>query len=253
MSNEPASLPVVELWRYPVKSMLGERLDQVEVGPAGLDGDRRWALFDRGTGLTLTARRVPELLLAQARVGGAGLEIELPNGTLTADDAVLSAWLDRDVELRDISATGGEATYEIALDDDGAPVDHHDWVRWTGPSWSFHDSPRAQVSLVSTATLGGWDRRRFRANVILAADAPRVEEAWVGQQLTLGEAAVTVTKPIDRCVMVTRPQRGGIERDLEVLRTITRDRGGSLAIGALVDHPGRLAVGDEVRPRPPAG
>lgn len=248
MSTEPASLPVVELWRYPVKSMLGEQLDVAEIGTAGIVGDRRWALFDRATGLTLTARRVPELLLAQARLAGEEVEIELPDGTVTTEDAALSAWLGRDVELRDATVTGGEATYEIALDDDGAPVEHHEWVRWNGPSWSFHDSTRTQVSLVSTATIGAWDRRRFRANVLLDADTPLAEDAWVGGRVRAGDATLNVTKPIDRCVMVTRPQRGGVERDLDVLRTIARERAGNLAVGALVDSTGALRVGDRIGP-----
>lgn len=248
MSTEHASLPVVELWRYPVKSMAGERVERVEVGAAGVAGDRRWALFDRDTGLTLTARRVPELLMAQARLVADGVEIELPDGTVTADDAELSAWLGRAIELRDVAATGGEGTYEIALDDDGAPVEHHDWVRWTGPAWSFHDSTKAHVSLVSTATIGNWDRVRFRANVVLGADTPGVEEEWVGRRVVAGGATLQVTKPIDRCVMVTRPQRDGVERDLEVLRTIARQRGGNLAVGALVETTGTLSVGDQVEP-----
>jgi uncharacterized protein YcbX len=250
MSTEPASLPVTELWRYPVKSMSGERLARVAIGASGIDGDRRWALLDRDTGLTLTARRVPELLEAQARVVADGVEIELPDGTVTADDAVLSAWLGRAVELRD-ATTGAEGTYEIALDDDGAPVEHHDWVRWTGPSWSFHDSTKAQVSLLSTATIGGWDRRRFRANVVLEADTASIEDGWVGRRVEAGQAILRVTKPIDRCVMVTRPQRGGIERDLEVLRTIARERSGNLAVGALVERAGVLGVGDRVQPLDP--
>lgn len=254
MSTSPIpALPIVELWRYPVKSLQGEQLTRAQIGPAGLEGDRRWALFDRATGLTLTARRVPELLLAQARLMSSegqtltAPEIELPDGTVTSDDAVLSAWLSRDVELRDAATGAGAATYEIALDDDGAPGDHQDWVRWEGPTWSFHDSTQTQVSLVTTATMGDWDRRRFRANVILGSDDALVENAWVGHRLGIGTASITVTKPIDRCVMVTRPQRGGIERDLDVLRTIARERDGNLAIGAIVDEPGSVGVGDQAR------
>lgn len=57
-----------------------------------------------------------------------------------------------------------------------------------------------------------------------------------------------VALPIARCVMVTRPQPGGLERDLEVLRWVHRERGGTLAVGATVSRPGRVAVGDEVAP-----
>ena len=104
----------------------------------GIDGDRQWALVDLGTGLALTARRVPELLFAQARlVGETDVEIELPDGTVTTDDAALSAWLGRDVELR---RAGGGVTgrYEIAADfedEAGSP-----WFQWDGPDGTFHDS-----------------------------------------------------------------------------------------------------------------
>ena len=59
---------VVSLWRYPVKSMQGEELEAATFGELGIVGDRQWALVDLGTGLALTARRVPELLFARARL-----------------------------------------------------------------------------------------------------------------------------------------------------------------------------------------
>ncbi len=77
---------VLELWRYPVKSLQGQRLDAVDVGPQGLAGDRQRALFDPATGFGLTARRVPDLLFAAGRVrGDGGAEVVLPDGTVTAD------------------------------------------------------------------------------------------------------------------------------------------------------------------------
>ena len=60
---------VVSVWRYPVKSMQGEELESADVGELGIAGDRQWALVDTTTGLALTARRVPELLYAQAAPG----------------------------------------------------------------------------------------------------------------------------------------------------------------------------------------
>ena len=92
---------VVELWRYPVKSLQGERLDVAEMGAEGIEGDRQWALFDVATGFGLTARREPDLLFAAARLRrDGGVEVVLPDGTVTADDAVLSDWLGRRVALR---------------------------------------------------------------------------------------------------------------------------------------------------------
>src|ERR1051325_4263770 len=94
-------MQVLELWRYPVKSLQGEQLHSVQVGADGLEGDRRFAIFDVETGFGLTARRAPELLFASARWrGDARVEITLPAGALAADDDALSAWLGRRVELR---------------------------------------------------------------------------------------------------------------------------------------------------------
>jgi uncharacterized protein YcbX len=110
-----------------------------------------------------------------------------------------------------------------------------------GATGAFHDSARAQVSLVSTGTLGGWDRRRFRANVLLDGAG---EDELVGSDVALGDATLRLTTRIPRCVMTTRPQPDGIERDVDVLRTINREREGCLAVGALVLVPGPVRVGD---------
>jgi uncharacterized protein len=239
-----APLRVAELWRYPVKSLGGERVDRAVVGADGVDGDRQWALFDVGTGFGLTARRVPELLQATARSTDAGVEVVLPDGTATADDAVLSDWLGRAVTLRSAAETEGRPRYESPDDDEAAaagPVPG--WHPWRGAAGAFHDDPEFRVSLLSTATIGAWDRRRFRANVVLDGSG---EDAWVGRALRLGEAELRVTDRIARCVMVTRPQAGGIERDTGVLKTIHRERDGRLAVGALVTRPGAVVTGDAV-------
>jgi uncharacterized protein len=236
-------LRVAELWRHPVKSLGGEVVDRILLGEHGLDGDRQWALFDVDTGFGLTARRVPELLQAAARcTPDGGVEVVLPDGTGTADDAVLSAWLGRPVALRPASATAGRPRYESPDDDEAAadgPVPG--WYPWRGAAGAFHDDPDVRVSLVSTATIGEWDRRRFRANVVLDGAG---EDALVGRAVRLGEAELRITGRIPRCVMVTRPQAGGIERDTDVLRTIHRERAGDLAVGALVPRGGTVGTGD---------
>ena len=135
---------VLELWRYPVKSLQGERLETAEVGPDGVAGDRQWALFDVETGFGLTARRMPDLLFGSARLRADGsVEVVLPDGTVTDDDQVLSGWLGRRVELRQATALaeGDEGpTYESPVDDE-AP-DSDDWELWQGGLGPFHDSPR---------------------------------------------------------------------------------------------------------------
>jgi uncharacterized protein YcbX len=194
----------------------------------------------------LTARRRPELLFASARIVDGRCVIALPDGTETDDDAVLSAWLGDDVELV-AAADGHTGTYEVPLDIETEAAES--WVSWTGPTGAFHDSQRSRVSLVSESTLGEWDRRRFRTNLILTGSG---EDALIGARLRIGSVDLEVNKGIDRCVMVTRPQPG-LARDLDVLRTINRERGSNLAIGANPLADGSLSVGDEIIETAPPG
>lgn len=236
---------MLELWRYPVKSLQGEQLTAAYVGPLGIPRDRGWALFDRDSGMGLTARRVPELLFGSARVTAeGGVEVVLPDGTVTADEAVLSDWLNRRVELRAATENTGDApTYEDPGDE--TPDGPTEWAQWQGATGPFHDSPRIRLSLVSTGTLGAWDRRRFRANVLLDGAG---EDALRGRDAVLGGASLRFGAPIARCVMTTRPQPGGIERDTSVLKTIHRERDGFLAVRAAVLEPATVRVGDVLEP-----
>jgi MOSC domain-containing protein len=234
---------VTELWRYPVKSLQGEQLDAVVVTADGFDGDRRYAIFDLDTGLGLTARRVPELLLASASLtADGGVRITLPDGRLANGDDVLSGWLGRRVALRSAEQNASRR-YEDVIDFEREQLSG--WRTFEGASGPFHDSQRARVSLVSTDTIGAWDPRRFRANILLDGTG---EDALAGSSIALGEAVLNISGRIQRCVMVTRPQPGGIDRDLGILRTIARERAAHLAVGALVSHPGIVRVGDEVNP-----
>ncbi|MGY1746309.1 MOSC domain-containing protein [Blastococcus sp. SYSU D00695] len=235
---------VAELWSYPVKSLQGQRVEATEVGAEGLAGDRQWALFDASTGMGLTARRVPDLLFASGRLAEDGrVEVVLPDGTATTDDAVLSGWLGRPVTLRAAGDVPGQRRYENPYDlRDGGEFA---WDAFEGARGAFHDSDRTRVSLVSAGTLGDWDRRRFRSNVVLTGSG---EDALVGRRVRLGGVELDVIKPVPRCVMVTRPQPGGIGRDTAVLKSVYRERDGVLAVGALVLRPGPLAVGDELVP-----
>ncbi len=292
---------VSALFRYPVKSMQGERLESAVVGTHGIVGDRQWGLLDLDTGLMLTARREPALLMASARVVDPpdvhDVELEpevvitLPDGTAANDDATLSAWLGRRVELRRADPET-DATYEIALaieDEDmggePTPCDRafvsdaelaeqpkrgldeargsNDplwsptrWVQWTGPRGSFHDSTKAQVSLVTDGSMRSWEWRRFRANVVVSGP-DGAEDGFVGQHVHIGSAGFDVRKQIDRCVMTTRAQPANdqgkaIERDLSVLKTINAERATFLAVGMMVDRSGTITVGDDVLVEPAA-
>lgn len=234
---------VLEIWRYPVKSLRGERLDEARIGVEGVEGDRRYAIFDVTTGFGLTARRAPELLFAAARMRSDGTpEFTLPDGSIAADDVALSGWLGREVTLR--------STEQVAQRRFENPADFENetgWEPFEGSSGAFQDSGNAAVSLLSRPSIRDWEQQRFRANIILDEAG---ENEFVGTRISVGGATLEVRKPLARCVMVTRPQPGGIERDLDVLRTIHRELDGNLAIGAVIVEPGLVRIGDRVQPHP---
>lgn len=230
---------VTELWRYPVKSMQGEQLASATVVGNGIVGDRSHALRDVGSGVILTARRDPVMLFGAGIVDGGGTgRVRLPDGTEVGSEDELSAWIGRPVRL--VSASDHASTYEIPVD----PFDDDSEVRtWQGPAGSYHDSTRTQISIVATGDIGRWDVRRFRPNVVI--DAPSAD-VLVGHRIRVGTVEADVVKQIDRCVIVTRPQPDGIDRDLGVLRTIHRTRDLLLGVGALVAIPGMISTGDPV-------
>jgi uncharacterized protein YcbX len=235
---------VAELWRYPVKSLQGERVSAALLMSTGLTGDRCWALFDQETGLGLTARRHPELLHAAARFrDDGGVDITLPDGSTAADDAALSAWLGRPVALR----AAGDATGPRRYENPDAAESDDSWRVFEGSTQAFHDS--IPVTLLSAATIGTRPVRRFRPNVVLEGGD---EDALLGAVVQIGGATVAVTQPVARCVMVTRSQPDGIGIDRQVLRWIHRERGGVLSVGGAVVHEGAVRIGDGVLPVPRA-
>lgn len=229
-------LSVAEIWRYPVKSLGGERLDEVPVDRLGIAADRAWGLYDPGTGMVLTARREPALLFLSARLDGDRPVVTCDDGSVLADDAAISTWLGRPVELR--SAADGPGTFENPID-----VEHEtDWIQWQSIGGTFHDGG-SKISLVSTDSLGEWDRRRFRINLVLDGSG---EDDLTGD-VRVGSATLTIRKPIERCVMVTRAQPG-IPKDVSVLRRIIRERDNRMGVGAVITSAGTIHVGDELGP-----
>ena len=236
-------LTVREIWRFPVKSMGGERVEQVAVTETGIIGDRAWGVRDVATGMILTGRREPRLLMATAAIHERSPVVHLADGRRLTTDAELSEWLDQPVEL--VSADTAPGTYENPRDVDR----EENWVSWQGPIGSFHDSPQ-RVSMVSTASLDGYAAKRFRINLILdGADHSLSETALIDRDVTIGSVGLHLRRPITRCVMITRAQPG-LEADRSVLKRLVRERDNLMGIGAQVYRDGMLAVGDAVRPLP---
>jgi uncharacterized protein YcbX len=249
-------MKLAAIWRHPVKSLQGEQLSNAHVDNDGVRSDRCWGIRDERTGRILTARREPQLLHATASLAPSGEpELSLPNGTRclgvgATTDAALSTWLGRPVSLVD-AATTQAATAEFFADatDDDSPA-----IEWTMPAGRFVDA--LPVLLLTTASLragsashasGCWDVRRFRPNLLIEIDGDGwVEDSWCQQTVRIGEAELVPRQPCVRCTMVTRAQPG-LERDLEIYKSLSRTHGGTFGVWASVHTPGSLSVGDPVR------
>ena len=244
-----------EIWRYPVKSMIGERLDEASVGPGGVEGDRGWAVVDADTGVSLSAKRYGALLRCRARTGEDGVMIRLPDGReLPAGSAevagALSDLLGRSVETRAAGAAGTiRHEFPTAVTEgEGEPF------LWEPGTESFFDS--APLHLLTTSTLAELQRllpeskihpARFRPNFIVESDEIGfIENGWVEKTVTIGSLAYQVTDPTQRCVMVTREQ-GELPRDPEVVRRIYKANDGNAGVAMRTLDTGRLRCGDEVR------
>ena len=211
----------------------------------GLEWDRQLAIVDVGRSRPLTGRREPKLLMLSATVADGRVLLREQDGHALASDADLSGWLGREARLAPPPVDHGPQ-YEFPVDNED---ESGEWDVWTGPAGVWHDSTKARVSILSIASLGGWPVRRFRPNLLVDGSD---ENRFVGRRIAIGSAVFDVRKRIDRCLMVTRPQPGGIDRDLGVLRKVMRESDGCLGVGALVAEVGAIAVGDDVTDLGPA-
>jgi MOSC domain-containing protein len=276
----------VSLWRYPVKSMLGEEINASLVGPAGLLGDRAFALVDAADGKVVTAknpRKWPRMFDCRARFveeprHDAPLppaRITLPDGAAVASDDpgrddLLSRALGREVRLvaaaPDVApptaATPRKGTVKSeAYSPDIDGVDHRDEVvDFALAEGLFFDS--AVVHLLTTAAIdrlralypaGRFEARRFRPNLVIdpaGAEPGFVEEDWIGKTIAIGESILLrVVKPCARCVMTTLPQ-SDLPRDVGILRAAVQHNAANVGVYAAVARGGLVRRGDPVRLAP---
>jgi len=146
------------------------------------------------------------------------------------------------------ASSHGPATFENFADfeDEASEV-----VSWEGQPWSFVDG--SELHLIATADLDqladerpgtNWDVRRFRPNIVISTGAGVRSTSWLQSTVRVGGAVVGVENGCARCVLTTRQQPGGIERDLEVLRHVARAHGNELGVMASVLRPGQVRLGD---------
>ena len=226
---------VAALWRYPVKSMLGEELEEAVVTQRGFAGDRAYAVVDAESGEIRNAKRAGwEGLFGfhaalEAVPGGEGsrLRVTLPDG-----EGVVGEAESRDEKL---SRAFGK---EVRLVSGG----------------SFFDL--GAIHLLTTASLerlgelnpgGRFDPRRFRPNVVLDLDSREagfVEDGWLGKTLRIGdEVCLRVTDTVARCVMTTLAQED-LPKDPVIMATTYRHNENNVGVYARVSRGGRIRRGD---------
>jgi uncharacterized protein YcbX len=265
---------VVSLWRYPVKSMMGEELNASEITEHGLLGDRAYALVDSADEKVATAknpRKWPNLFDFRAtfieppRISAdvPPVRITLPDGTTATSqqsdlNQILSNALNRRVTLTGTGRSQVEPANAEEYWPDIEGLDYRDTVTdFTLPEGTFFDC--APVHLLTTATLdrlhelyptGRFEVRRFRPNIVMepvAGEKTFVENSWIGHTLAIGdEVRLSVTGPCPRCVMTTLPQ-GDLPRDPGILRTVAQHNQANVGVYVAVVHGGRIHRGDPVR------
>jgi len=204
---------IKELWRYPVKSMAGEMLQTAELTSAGIAGDRIIQVRN-AAGRIMTARTRPLLLRHRA-------ELEGDNGVLIDSQP----WTAPEI-ARQVVAAAGLGTHLVMSGADD----------------------RFDVLPLLIATDGmleavGYDRRRFRPNIVVGGVPGLAEREWEGTQLRIGEVVIGLEDLRGRCIMTTFDPDSG-EQDVNVLRKIQKQFDGRLGLNSYVVKPGRISGGD---------
>jgi hypothetical protein len=208
------AMRVAEIWRYPVKSLRGEMLDETGLTSGGIPGDR--VVHVSGPRGLLTGRTRHELLTLPARTGADGEPIV---GGHPWDSPQAAA---------QIAAAAGP---DARLVRDSAPE-------------RFDVLPLLVATDTEIARLGV-DRRRLRPNLVIAGVAEGAERHWPGHALRIGTTLIGMLSLRDRCIVTTIDPDSGAQ-DLEVLRRIRREFDGSVALDCWVLAEGAVHVGDPV-------
>lgn len=275
---------VKEIWRYPVKGMAGEKIEQCSIGDMGLVGDRNWALRDVKRQEIQSCKFRPELLLCSANSrknsNDPHVDITFPDGTTLGSDhpaiheqlselvghASTLEQLEPDEDhsffyrykgakqgwLEELKATFTREGDEPFPDFSSLPPEVEEYV--TVPGSFYLVSP---FHIITTATLNyfkqklpeaDWSIERFRPNLVIdTGDTPNslVEQSWINTQIMIGHAKIDCTATAPRCGAITRRQKD-LPFDKSMLRTVIKEAEQNLGIYGSILADGMLHVGDQV-------
>ena len=270
---------VLNIYRYPVKSMMGESLSEANIEEAGIPGDRSWAVRDEKRGGIRGGKKIPQLMTLAAQSGPTAPLITAPDGdSASASSEHINEWLsgklnhpvtlwpllpadqlehyrrgapdteDFEQELRSVFGRLPDeplpdlAGFEEVLEFESPPGTYFD---------AFSLSIMSQQSLATMNQLDGesrFDVRRFRPNLLVDipdTDHPFPEQAWIGKMLSIGSVKLRIEMTCPRCSMTTHGF-DDLPRDTEIMRQLVNHCDGNLGIYASVQTPGQISIEDHI-------
>ena len=270
---------VTNMYRYPVKSMMGEALSEADIGEAGIAGDRGWAVRDEKRGGIRGGKKIPQLMTLAAQSGPAAPLITAPDGdSASASSEGINEWLSdklnhpvtlwpllpahqldhyrrgapdtRDFE-QELRAVFGRLPDEPLPDLTG----FEGLLEFESPPGTYFDafslSIMSQQSLATMNRLDGesrFDVRRFRPNLLVDipdSDHPFPEQAWVGRTLSVGSVKLKIEMTCPRCSMTTHGF-DDLPQDTQIMRKLVSNSEGNLGIYASVLEAATVLAGDSV-------
>jgi uncharacterized protein YcbX len=222
---------ITQLWRYPVKSLGGERLESSPVSPGGIRFDRQYMIVDGDQhrhGKALTARLVAKLLAFKAVAADGQVRVKTPGGEMLSCDGDFAQYLQRTIER---------------------PL----WIEALAPQGTpFHDAH--DILVVNVASLRSLEQEwgkmlnplRFRPNILIEGDdaPPYIENGWVGRRFKAGDVVFEGAALDERCVLTTIDPDTQVT-DPSLLRLIVERHNQCFGLYCRVLSPGNIAVGDE--------
>ncbi len=238
----------------PVKSLRLATLDRALLAHDGIEHDREFVLLDEH-GRVATQRTLGMLAQIASRFDDGLLELELPSGDRVGGEPAAGGRARSELWGRPIEGHMVDGPWNRVLSD--AAMRPLRLMRVTSSGRGLDSHPVSMLSAGAVRGLaahagrnGELDHRRFRPTFLIEGCEPNAEDAWVGRQVRLGEAVVSVIRLDPRCALTTRHPLTG-ERDADTLRWIAETRpqpGGAICFGVYADvsSPGTVCVGDSV-------
>ena len=270
---------VATIYRYPVKSMMGETLSEADIGEAGIPGDRGWAVRDEKRGGIRGGKKIPQLMTLAAKSGTAAPLITAADGdSASASSERINDWLSGKLnhpvtlwpllpaDQLDHYRRGAPDTEDFEqelravfgrLPDEPLPdlAGFEELLEFESPPGTYFDafpiSIISQQSLNTMNQLEGesrFDVRRFRPNLLVdvpGSDHPFPEQAWVGKTLAIGSVTLKIDTTCPRCAMTTHGF-DDLPQDPSIMRKLVANSEGNLGIYASVVKVGKVATGDSV-------